>query len=348
MLLSFFWIRYNDEWEYPQEYVYTQQQQQISESDPISSTRSITDASTNHASIKKKESQHDDAKPKILVLYSGPATLIEGDLDKTTLYLRNFDYFLQHGVDCATQDTIVVLGYDVAKLYRHQITQLNLACQQQQHSQSHTITLVERENECYDMESVRLVMHGNITNILDYDYFIYVNCGTTGPMMPQNETHIPWTHKFIERLVGNVKMVGLSHVCLHYDTHIQSMVYALDNIGMQIIQDSDCVYDCRPLKQTNQSEIDFINDIIFRYEIQMSRVILEKGYSIESLTRSKILTKENREDCIDKDMWLTSHLNEIYGKIPSLEDVLFFKTSRVLTPETAVIINFTGSIWWNW
>ena len=235
------------------------QYQQISESDQSSSARPITIASTIHSPTKKESAS--DVEPKILVVYSGPSTLTEGDPDKNMLYLRNLEYFLLHGLDCATQDTIVVLGYDVAKQYRHQITQLNLACQRQHYSQSHTITLVERENECYDMESVRLVMHGNITNILDYDYFIYVNCGTTGPMMPQKETHIPWTRKFLERLVGNVKMVGLSHVCLQYETHIQSMVYALDQVSMKIILDSDCVYDCRPYKQVNQSEMDFINAI---------------------------------------------------------------------------------------
>ena len=345
LLLTFLWIRFHDELN-PANVNNEYQYQQISESDQSSSARPITIASTIHSPTKKESAS--DVEPKILVVYSGPSTLTEGDPDKNMLYLRNLEYFLLHGLDCATQDTIVVLGYDVAKQYRHQITQLNLACQRQHYSQSHTITLVERENECYDMESVRLVMHGNITNILDYDYFIYVNCGTTGPMMPQKETHIPWTRKFIERLVGNVKMVGLSHVCLQYKTHIQSMVFALDQVSMKIILDSDCVYDCRPYKQINQSEIDFVNDIIGRYEVQMGQLILDKGFAIESLTRPKALTKENRDNCTDEDMWLTTRLHELYGRIPSLEDVLFFKTSRVLTPEMAVIINFTGSIWWNW
>ena len=143
-------------------------------------------------------------------------------------------------------------------------------------------------------------------------------------------------------------MVGLSHVCLQYKTHIQSMVFALDQVSMKIILDSDCVYDCRPYKQINQSEIDFVNDIIGRYEVQMGQLILDKGFAIESLTRPKALTKENRDNCTDEDMWLTTRLHDIYGRIPSLEDVLFFKTSRVLTPEVAVTINFTGSIWWNW
>ena len=287
------------------------------------------------------------AWPNILVVYSGPASLTEGDPDKIQFYLRNLEFFLQHGIDCRSQETIIVLGHDVALLYQETIQQLDKSCYSH-----HRVTLIERDNVCYDMESVRLVMHGNVTNlpILDYDYFFHVNCGTTGPVMPLNETHVPWTSKFIEKLVGNIKMVGISHVCERVMSHIQSMVYALDKVGLQLIQKSSCVYDCRPFIDAlnNVSESAVVGSIINQYERGMGREILEQGYAIASLYRPKTLTKENQGNCTDKDMWLTTHLNEALGKIPSLGEVMFFKTSRILTKETARLINFTGNIWWNW
>ena len=285
--------------------------------------------------------------PNILVVYSGPATLTQEDSNKIQFYLRNLEFFLHHGVDCTRHETVIVLGHDVALQYRELIRQLDQNCHNH-----HRVTLIERDNVCYDLESVRLVLHGNVTNlpVLDYDYFFHVNCGTTGPVMPLNETHVPWTNKFIEKLVGNVKMVGISHVCEGDVSHIQSMVYAVDKVGLQLIQKS-CVPDCRAFTDElkNMSKMFSVTGLIIdRYERCMSITILNQGYEVASLYRSKTLTKENRGTCTDKDLWLTSKLNETFGKIPSLGEVIFFKTSRVLTEETARMINFTGTIWWNW
>lgn len=285
-------------------------------------------------------------QPKILVVFSGPATRTEGDVHKNELYIRNLDFFLEHGVDCKVQDTIIVLGHDVAPLYRNELTELDKVCQR---DHSHRITLLERDDVCYDMESVRIVVHDNVTDILAYDYFIYVNCGTTGPVMLKNENQsLPWTSAFIDKMVGNVKMVGLSHNC--GPVHIQSMVYCLDKVAIKLIKESTCVFDCRPLMAAfpNMTKLNILHRIIREYEKGMSRKILDNGYDIMSLTRPKIFTKENRSNCTERDLWVSSRLKTTYGKIPSLGEVLFFKTSRVLTPETAALINFTGKIWWNW
>ena len=282
--------------------------------------------------------------PKILVVYSGPSTLSEGNPHKITMYRRNFEFFLKHGIDCMRQDTIVVLGHEVAPIYRDELTEMDFHCQK---DHSHRIKLVERENECLDMESVRLVMHGNVTDILAYDYFIYINCGVTGPMMRPNETNVPWTSKFIEKSVGDVRMVGLSHYCQKAHTHVQSMAYCLDRVAMKLIKESDHVYDCRVLKLDKSTQA-YTDAIINKYERGMSRLLLNNGHAITSLTRTKVLTRENRLHCTDKDLWLTKHLTETYGKIPALDDVMFFKTSRILTDEIIELINFTGTITWNW
>lgn len=301
----------------------------------------ITEATTSISPVDSIPIQ----QHKILVVFSGPATMSEGNVDKNELYFRNLDFFLKHGVDCKVQDTIIVLGHDVAPLYRKELKELDKACER---DHAHRITLVERDNVCYDMESVRIVMHGNVTDILAYDYFIYVNCGTTGPVIPKNEKNsLPWTSAFIDKMVGNVKMVGLTHCCR--PAHIQSMVYGLDKVAIKIIKESPCVFDCRSIisffPSINYDSL--LGLIINHYEIGMSRTIMDNGYGIMSLTRPSILTKENEGNCTDLDIWSTSHLIQTFGKVPSLGEVLFFKTSRVLTSETAALINFTRRISWN-
>ena len=49
-----------------------------------------------------------DEGGKVVVVYTGPTELNTGS-GKTWLYRTNFEYFLEHGIDCPYQDTILVL-----------------------------------------------------------------------------------------------------------------------------------------------------------------------------------------------------------------------------------------------
>ena len=59
---------------------------------------------------------------RILVVFSGPTSSTSADDDKKanilSLYKRNLDYFLLHGIDCdydnydVTTDTVIVVGHD--------------------------------------------------------------------------------------------------------------------------------------------------------------------------------------------------------------------------------------------
>jgi hypothetical protein len=163
--------------------------------------------------------------------------------------------------------------------------------------------------------------------------------------------------------------------------HIMSVVYALDRIGLDLIMKSGAIFDCL----TNEDYMSFPKGItsqffIDRYEMKMGTVILDAGYGLRPLIphdKGMIVTKENVGDCHPckdvsssdedekkeneilspscderayyKDIWIGSRLKSVYdGRIPSLEDVLFFKTSRYLSPEIAAQINFTDEVNWNW
>ena len=316
-----------------------------------------------------------------LVVYSGPNSK---DYKMAKLYEKNCDYFLIHGIDCnsaLTTDTVIVVGHDYYDEYLPKIQQLNDKCREIIGRDS--IILVARRNVCYDMESARLALYGGVSGmrpISNYDYFVFVNCGMTGPSPPSAKWPGPWTSHFTRLLDDKVKMSGLTLNCdvgVGYE-HLMSVVYALDLISLDLIMKSGAIFDC-----LIKDEKDMINN----YEMKMGRVILDAGYGLCPLIqhdKGMIVTKENAADChpckdvakkdedkIDEDeikekvkvrlspscderayyedIWIGSRLKSVFdGRIPSLEDVLFFKTSRYLSPEIARQINYTDEVTWNW
>eukprot|EP00571_Detonula_confervacea_P005396 CAMPEP_0172315492 /NCGR_PEP_ID=MMETSP1058-20130122/25359_1 /TAXON_ID=83371 /ORGANISM="Detonula confervacea, Strain CCMP 353" /LENGTH=364 /DNA_ID=CAMNT_0013029575 /DNA_START=127 /DNA_END=1221 /DNA_ORIENTATION=+ len=300
---------------------------------------------------------------KILVVYAGPSSK---SARKEELYTKNLEFFLRNGIECNTQDTdtVIVVGHEFYHEYFPWIQRLSQQCRR---TSNNKIILIARRNVCYDMEAVRLALYGGVPglDVPSYDYFLYANCGVTGPgSVTEKNSPVSWTSRFIQLLDDQVKMTGLSMNCEKPHTpHIQSMMYALDKIGLAIVMKSGAIFDC--LDPPNS---DFINT----YERKMGRVILDAGYALRPLIggRDMVVTKSNVMDCVPcgdgdggnateltschqrdqyKDIWIKSRLKSIYdGKVPSLEDVVFFKTSRVLTPEIAAQINFTSKVNWNW
>lgn len=232
------------------------------------------------------------------------------------------------------------------------------------------------------MESARLALYGGVSGmrpISKYDYFVFVNCGMAGPASPSTKWPGPWTSHFTRLLDDRVKMSGLTLNC---DTvsgleHMMSIVYALDRIGLDIVMKSGAIFDCLDSGiQDRINEQGLTQFVIDNYEMKMGKVIKDAGYGLRPLIRhdkGMLVTKENAGDChacqnenekkkndvglspscderaYYKDMWIGSRLKSVFdGRIPSLEDVLFFKTSRYLTPEIAAQINFTDEVNWNW
>merc|ERR1719384_724922 len=155
---------------------------------------------------------------------------------------------------------------------------------------------------------------------------------------------------------------------MSFHPHVQSFAIATDRIGIDIIKNSDAVYDCG---MSNDQDITEEQrwEIINRYEIGMSRQIINAGYSINSLTgalghsltvkkddfqtiiersqySSKPLQNSNERNIWDsstesnllpfgEDIWNEHALLSVgNGKLPSWSDFVFFKASReILLPE---------------
>jgi hypothetical protein len=291
--------------------------------------------------------------PKILVVYAGPTELVDPEMSPTNpsysqsnnlKYHLNTAYFLKHGVQCKTQDTLIVLTNVTISLYQSQIQEMDYECNEKY---NHRVLVTTREPYCYDLEAVRVAVMDRIVNIRDYDYFLYVNCGVSGPA--KEMANLPWTNLFLSKLKGRVKMTGLSHNCFY--PHIQSMMFALDREGLQIILQGGAIFKCtqRWPKFTEMDDHSSKSLIIFEYEIKMSELILSAGYAIEPYLRSQVLVKENISHCVGNDTWIGEELRGLYdGRIPFLNETVFFKSTRYLSPELAQEIGYNISIDYNW
>ncbi|KAL7540221.1 hypothetical protein ACHAXR_009952 [Thalassiosira sp. AJA248-18] len=273
--------------------------------------RDKTPATIGNAILKSKQSSE---KKRTLVVYSGPTSL-DGTIGKNDVYLANFEYFVQHGIEChglggtdnpeqpfedLNLQYVIVLTQEVADKYTAEdglITRKQLDCraaQQERQRLNHQvmgndnslITVLVREDRCYDMESLLLVSRTYDIPQL-YDHMVYINCGLAGPKFgpgsPEHWEHMSsWTELYTSLLSDKVQMVGHTintHFNTVYSPHIQSFLFAVNTPMIDIWLKTGAIYEC------GISNEDFQDDLVkmalvWRYEVGISRVLLERGYSI--------------------------------------------------------------------
>ena len=329
---------------------------------------------------------------RTLVVYSGPSTYKE---EKHELYQRNLEYFLGHGGiildgNCMNEtlrsstasiinnnnsttknsihDTIIVVGHEFYELYHSAVEEWKVneanqrSCPQDQWTNQ--VRVVARRPVCYDMEAARMAFYGGLgVDIEDYDYFVFLNCGITGPGDQSSLQGLPWTTAFTSKLNDKVKMSGLSLNMFGLndkvqEPHIQSFLYALDRVGIQLIRDKKPIFDClaEPAKRKSRrqpiTEFDKLLHIVQRYELGMSAAILDAGYALapylnprqpkcDYLLKEEITYNAYDKKCRYGDMWHERPLKRLYfGRFPTLNETLFFKTSRIMPLEIAQEIGF--------
>ena len=239
---------------------------------------------------------------KTLVVYAGPSSK-SNKLGRPELYTKNLEYFLRNGIECNrsdasihTIDTVIVVGHEFYDEYLPWVERLNDgACGG--NNNNNNVILISRRESCYDMEAARLALYGGVhgLNIKSYDYFVFVNCGVTGPPPPPKQllygkkdnspsslhssSSSSWTTHFTKLLNDQVKMTGLTLNCEGADAvHIQSMVYALDKVGLELVMKAGAIYDCL-------DPVSLGTDFINGYERKMGQTILNAGYSLRPLLR---------------------------------------------------------------
>lgn len=281
------------------------------------------------------------------VIYSGPTKSNE------TFYDENFRFFLRHGLPCSYKNLtngkhemqeppvrfVFVLSNKTKEKYEDYIGALN------QSSCGNDLHIVVRQNRCYDMESARIALRGNHAyDVLGpMDHVVFVNCGLLGPLLPKNTTtqqqleKVPfWTTRYTDMINDEIKLSGLTFNCARKmrqeHAHIQSMLWATDKIGLQTILDSGAIYDCKNQLSKRAGR----DQLIERYEMGLSRSVMQAGYAIASHLPKQpgTFVWENATQMVNnnitsfpnwcRDLWFKKRLAGHVGE----EGLLFYKRSR--------------------
>lgn len=301
----------------------------------ITSSRRLVEEDKARAEIPKAFVNNDSSAigpHKTLVVYSGP-TSMDRLQDKNGMYFDNMNYFLEHGISCYDDDPTTntddgsepvivnyafVLTQEVADYYTAPNGPLTKKMQECNGVDKHAegtgpfIKVITREDRCYDMESIRIVVTKMNVQAL-YDNLLFINCGLVGPkfgpgspkLIPQSyftkkeseqngggsassskqPKMIPyshWSQLYTNRLTDSVRLVGHS-INTHFHTffpHVQSFLYALRTDTVPILLSSGAIYDCGLSQAELAGEPEKRFELINRYEVGMSTQLLKRGYKI--------------------------------------------------------------------
>lgn len=353
-----------------------------------------------HAILQNKSSPN--KKKRTLVVYSGPTSL-DRTISKNDIYLNNFDYFIQHGIEChglgGTSNPIeqpyedlnlryvIVLTQEVADMYTAEgglITNKQAECraaQQERQMLDHQvvgndnslISVLVREDRCYDMESLLLVSRTyDIPHL--YDHMVYINCGLAGPKFgpgsPEHWEHLSsWTELYTSLLSDKVQMVGHTintHFNTVYSPHIQSFLFAVNTPMIDIWLKTGAIYECGIENEDFQDDLVKMA-LVWRYEVGISRVLLERGYSIAAAfmhqqgslgvpliidSNSTFGRHFDAEDIIHSDVFLEEGVRRLTeSSFPEYEDYrkfailpwdcyVFFKVSRLIPSDIQDVMEY--------
>ena len=174
----------------------------------------------------------------------------------------------------------------------------------------------------------------------NFDAYIFVNSSVRGPFMPSYYS-FNWYEIFISKLSNNIAMVGSSINLLPEDAlisdyfkkkfsfdppyiHVQTTAYALSNEGYRVLSKKGFFNTNETLKK---------NDVISRYEILLSQILLNNGFSIASILPTqdefsfskrdvKFLGTSKKGDLLRKTAF--------YGRTLTPVESVFIKTGRSL------------------
>lgn len=274
------------------------------------------------------------ATARTLLVYSGPTSDHCSRNTKSGLYHRNTIFFLQHGLPCSFDqltsavDVVIVLTNVTATMYN--LRRLPDSCG--------SVSVVIREDKCYDMESHRLALQR--VNISEYEFFVFLNCGLVGPILPAHTlvSRKYWASYFTDYINAKVKLVGISIFCgAHWfktrRPHVQSFFWATDRIGLDVILRTGSIYDCRPDGRSLDTNL-----LVQKYELGISNSILDAGYELAAINSLQVGLRFNATSARNKiclrDIWHKEFKSLKRGYLESGMsplDTVFWKNSRYST-----------------
>lgn len=102
-----------------------------------------------------------------------------------------------------------------------------------------------------------------------YKRFILMNASIRGPFVPRWSREC-WSDAYLSRLTDKIKLVGMSYNCHAGKGHIQSMIWATDRIGLDIILKPEAVGICfAEMIQAMEAEV------------RTTQVLRDAGYEVD-------------------------------------------------------------------
>lgn len=190
------------------------------------------------------------------------------------------------------------------------------------------VKIVRRGNECFDMGGIGQVLNSNNRELVKkYSKFILMNASVRGPFLPTWAEGC-WTDKFFNQLSDEVKLVGTTYNCGPLG-HIQSMVFATDRKGIEVMLNGKITTDKDPDFLGGLSSCVKDKDDAISIEISLTNLIRKAGYKVHALfTRGK--TSPTYYDKCDEGSWQDVHAYEtIFVKTNSNYNVEFDSTNRL-------------------
>ncbi|KAF9872866.1 hypothetical protein CkaCkLH20_09729 [Colletotrichum karsti] len=96
------------------------------------------------------------------------------------------------------------------------------------------VRIVKRDNTCFDMGAIGEVLRKDDL-WKQYKRFITMNASIRGPFLPMWSSSC-WTDLYLSKVTETTKLVGMTLNCKPR-LHIQSMIFATDDVGMGILLD---------------------------------------------------------------------------------------------------------------
>ncbi|KXJ86194.1 hypothetical protein Micbo1qcDRAFT_198505 [Microdochium bolleyi] len=206
------------------------------------------------------------------------------------------------------------------------------------------IRVVQRDNSCFDLGAF-----GEVLKEDDlwkrYKHFITLNGSLRGPFTPFWSNQC-WSDVYLDELDDKTKLVGMTANCVQ-PSHLQSMIYATDDVGMQLmLYPPPRLVDAHG-KPTDPAAGDASEENPVGYstcyqsfnaaveaEKWTTPMIMQAGYHVRALMSSWSATGGDSywADCGDHPGDPMLHDKAYFGTNVHPYETLFFKSNRGLDP----------------
>lgn len=252
-------------------------------------------------------------KPLVLYAYAESQTARE-----------NFKFFLEKGIHG---------GADFIFIFNGETDAMSLV------PEHPNIKVIQRENKCFDLGGMGEVLRKDDL-WRRYRRFITMNASIKGPFLPRYDSTACWSDIFLSRVTDTVKLVGTTVNC-QPSPHVQSMLWATDDVGMGILLDPALAHSVP--QEDHWGTVDdpvglsFCHetmDAAVHSEIGSTRLITSKGYGVDVLMTAYELSAGAgiAEYCNNGQFEDILYNKKYYGANIHPYETVFIKANRDIDP----------------